>query len=81
MDMAGKLAKTVAYFSKIEEVSGKKVLDFLGELVHNREYRLGGTNGRVAKHTGTVEQGRHTRRKRGPGGMEAAVTEYIEGPD
>ncbi|WP_305084010.1 hypothetical protein [uncultured Oscillibacter sp.] len=38
MDNAAKSAKKVGYFSEMEDVSGKKILDFSGRIVHNGFY-------------------------------------------
>lgn len=50
--------KNVANFSKMEDVIVKKVLDFLGRMVHNGGYPIRQDNEFVAKRTcKTVENG------------------------
>ena len=51
MKKAKKSWKNVDIFTKMEDVFGKKALDFFGRIVHNGGYPLDRTNKCVAKHT------------------------------
>ena len=51
MEKAAKLEKIVDILLKMEDVPGKKVLDFSGRIVHNGVYPLDGANVCVAKLT------------------------------
>jgi len=68
----------------MEDVSGKKVLDFFGKLVHNKEHAIRQnkqpcckTHMKNARVNGAKSA---PGRKRGPGGIEADAAEYIEEP-
>jgi hypothetical protein len=41
LDNTAKSAKKVGYFSEMEDVSGKKILDFSGRMVHNERCSIG----------------------------------------
>ena len=69
MEKAAKLEKMVEILVKMEDVPGKKVLDFFGRIVHNEGYPLKQAKISVAKLTSKMEK-RH-----GPGGMKRRSAE------
>lgn len=69
LEKAAKLEKIVEILLKMEDVPGKKVLDFFGRIVHNEGYLLKQAEISVAKRTCKMEK-RH-----GPGGMKRRSAE------
>nr|WP_325213549.1 hypothetical protein [uncultured Oscillibacter sp.] len=69
LEKAAKQEKIVEILLKMEDVPGKKVLDFFGRIVHNEGYPLNQTKISVAKLTSKTEK-RH-----GPGGMKRRSAE------
>lgn len=56
LDKPAKIERIVEILLEMEDVPGKKVLDFFGRIVHNGGYPLDRTNNCVAKRTSKTEK-------------------------